>query len=540
MRTTISLFALTLFASCSVTSRLHRHESAAQLSQLTKVEREMQTEQQTPMILSSEREGKRFFVAPTETIDGEQVMSLQMEQVTVVSKLRTIPERGGEITLDFVVSIPKELLGSSRNVTITPELHNDEGAKALEPLTIRGALVDKIQRRDYWQYETYLSRYSPTEEVAQRMYSRFVKFPRPEDSRLDSLIDNRSHITYYYSQNLRTDEQTKRLKITLNGRVEGVDDTIYNMPPSDTLTYTISSMLSFLDTAPRFRVKIVDKYITVNDRSYIRYPLGRCEIVDTLGENFSELKKIRKLMREITEQDEFFVDTITLTATSSPEGSHALNKRLSERRAVALKNYLGREVEQMITVKWIAEDWVRLRELIAENEGLAHRQQILKIIDTESNLDRREVKIWSSYPLDYAIIKRELYPQLRAVDFKYNLRRKGMVKDTIQTTELDTTYARGVRFLQQRNYPQALYILNEYRDRNTIIAHLSMAHDNEALRLLDEQPTTATTNYLRAIALARLGRKEEAIEAFDEACELEPRMKFRANLDPEITKLLEQ
>ncbi|MFI3306775.1 MAG: hypothetical protein R3Y68_09770, partial [Rikenellaceae bacterium] len=67
MRTTISLFALTLFASCSVTSRLHRHERTAQLSQLTKVEREMQTEQQTPMILSSEREGKRFFVAPTET-----------------------------------------------------------------------------------------------------------------------------------------------------------------------------------------------------------------------------------------------------------------------------------------------------------------------------------------------------------------------------------------------------------------------------------------------------------------------------------------
>ncbi|MFI3303997.1 MAG: tetratricopeptide repeat protein [Rikenellaceae bacterium] len=540
MRSTLLIASVIALASCSVTSRLHRHESTAQLSQLTKVEREMQAEQQSPMILTSEREGKRFFVAPTETIDGEQVMSLQMEQVTVVSKLRTIPERGGEITLDFVVSIPKELLGSSRNVTIIPELHNDEGVKALEPLTIRGALVDKIQRRDYWQYETYVSRYSPTEEVAERMYNRFVKFPRPEDSRLDSLIENRSHITYYYSQSLRTDEQTKRLKITLNGRVEGVDNTIYNMPPSDTLTYTISSMLSFLDTAPRFRVKIVDKYVVVNDRSYIRYPLGRCEIVDTLGENSAELAKIRKLMREITEQDEFFVDTITLTATSSPEGSHTLNSRLSERRAVALKNYLGREVEQMITVKWIAEDWVRLRELIAAEESLAHRSQILKIIDSESDPDRREVKIWSSYPLDYAIIKRELYPQLRAVDFKYNLRRKGMVKDTIQTTELDTTYARGVKLLQQRNYPQALYILNEYRDRNTIIAHLSMAHDGEALRLLDEQPANATTHYLRAIALARLGRTAEAIEAFDEACELEPKMKFRANLDPEITKLLER
>ncbi len=540
MRPTITLLALTLLVSCSVTSRLHRRESTAQLSQLTKVEREMQAKQQSPMILSSEREGKRFFVAPTETIYGEQVMSLQMEQVTVVSKLRTIPERGGEIILDFVVSIPKELLGSSRNVTITPKLHNEEGATILEPLIIRGALVDKIQQRDYWQYETYVSKYSPTEEKAEQMYKRFVKFPRPEDARLDSLIENRSHITYYYSQSLRTDEQMKRLKIALNGRVEGVDNTIYNMPPSDTLTYTISSMLSFLDTAPRFKQKIIDKYVTVNDRSYIRYPLGRCEIVDTLSDNSSELKKIRKLMREITEQNEFFVDTITLTATSSPEGSHTLNNHLSKCRATALKKYLGREVEQMISVKWIAEDWGRLRELIAAEDGLAHRSQILKIIDTERDLDRREVKIWSNYPLDYALIKRELYPQLRAVDFKYNLRRKGMVKDTIQTTELDSTYAKGVRLLQQRNYPQALYILKDYRDRNTIIAHLSMGHDNEALQLLDEQPPSATTHYLRAIALSRLGQTAEATDSYNEACKLEPTMKFRANLDPEITKLLKR
>ena len=102
-----------------------------------------------------------------------------------------------------------------------------------------------------------------------------------------------------------------------------------------------------------------------------------------------------------------------------------------------------------------------------------------------------------------------IYPQLRAVNFRYNLRRKGMVKDTIHTTELDTTYARGVELLQKRKYAKALYILNDYNDRNTVVAHLSLDHNERAMELLASLPKDAVTEYLKAIACSRLGRKEE-------------------------------
>ena len=491
-----------------------------------------------PRLTTIERDGKRFNLMRSELVDGEQMGVMDIAEVRVVSKMRTIPERGGEVTLDFVVTIPKELLGRSRNVIITPELHDEVGPKALENLIIRGALIDKIQRRDYWQYETYVSRFSPTAEDAQRMYNRFVKFPRPEDARLDSLVENSSHITYYYSQSIKTDETTKRMQITLGGRVEGADNTTYKLPASDTISYSVSSMLSFLDLSPRFKIKIVDKYVVVSDRNFIQYPLGRCDIIDTLGNNSAELEKIKALMREITEQDEFYVDTITLTATSSPEGAFALNNRLSERRAVALKNYLGRSVEKLITVKWIAEDWEVLSELIRRDAQVLNRAEILKIIESEKDLDSREYLIRGRYTKDYNYIREHLYPQLRGVNFRYNLRRKGMVKDTLHTTELDTLYARGVKLLQQRQYPKALYILNSYNDRNTIIALLSMGHDERALGVLDRQPQNATTHYLRAVVFARLNRREEALDEYEKACKLEPRMEFRANLDPEITKLV--
>ena len=75
-----------------------------------------------------------------------------------------------------------------------------------------------------------------------------------------------------------------------------------------------------------------------------------------------------------------------------------------------------------------------------------------------------------------------------------------MVKDTIHTTELDTAYLRGRQLLEKRKYAQALYVLHDYRDRNTAIALLSLGQDREALRILEALPATAISEYLRAIA----------------------------------------
>lgn len=40
-------------------------------------------------------------------------MSLQIEQVTVVAKVRSVPERNGRVHLDFVVTLPKQLLAAA-------------------------------------------------------------------------------------------------------------------------------------------------------------------------------------------------------------------------------------------------------------------------------------------------------------------------------------------------------------------------------------------------------------------------------------------
>ena len=152
--------------------------------------------------------------------------------------------------------------------------------------------------------------------------------------------------------------------------------------------------------------------------------------------------------------------------------------------------------------------------------------------------DRREAELRRQFPADYKHIRSELYPLLRSVSFKYDLRRVGMIKDTIHTTEPDTLYARGVELMQERQYAQALYILSDYKDRNTAVVLLSLGHDDPAYEILCSLPETATTEYLKAIALARLGRWDEALDAYDRSVLLDEKMEFRAGLDPELNDLL--
>ena len=530
---------------CSVAGRLQRQQMTASLSQLTRAERQERQQDSRPQVVKLQRDSNTFFLAPVDTLaDGERVMALQIEQVTVVAKMRSIPERNGRVVLDFIVTLPRQLLGKSRSVVITPILHKPDESVALEDLVIRGGRFSLLQERDYWQYETYVERFRPDTVGREAAFNRFVKFPYPEDVRLDSLVEGRSTVTYYYSQAVKTDETSKKMLVTLQGQVLAVDDSAYRLPPSDTLSYVVSSMLSFVDTVPRYRIKVIDKFVTVEDRNYIQFFVGDTRVVDTLGDNRRQLDKITGLMRQIVEQQEFYVDTITLTAASSPEGAYTFNARLSQGRAAALKRYLvrryGKSIDTILTVRWVAEDWQELTNRIRTDREIGNRDAILELIAWEKNPDRREQAIRQQFPKEYAYIRSVIYPQLRAVNFRYNLRRKGMVKDTIHTTELDTAYARGVQLLQKRKYAKALYILNDYNDRNTVVAHLSLDHNERAIELLAAMPKDAVTEYLRAIACSRLGRKAEGREHFLEACRLDGRMEYRGNLDPEIAELLKQ
>ena len=115
-----------------------------------------------------------------------------------------------------------------------------------------------------------------------------------------------------------------------------------------------------------------------------------------------------------------------------------------------------------------------------------------------------------------------------------------MLKDTIHSKVLDTEYRTGVTLLKEGEYSQALNILKEYRDFNTALAYLSLDYNYSALEIIEEMNSSAKKYYVLAIINSRLGKYKEAIELYIKACELEPSMKFRGQLDPEIKQLIDK
>lgn len=534
-----------IMCGCSVAHHLERNRYRADVLHVSRDQREREQNTYQPPALKIERDSNRFYLVPTEVLEnGERIIAMQIPQVTVRARARTLPERLGKVLIDFVIDMPRQLQGTCRSVVVTPYLHKYGQAHPLQQINIRGGLFSRVQQRDYWQFGKYVRLFSPDSAAEARAFVRFIKYPYPQGVRLDSVAAHPGHISYYYSQEVPTDETSKTMLITVQGKVTALDGSSYVLPSSDTLTYHISSMLSFVDTTTRYRIKVVSKYATVQDRNYIQYLVNDTRVLDTLGENQAQLEKISTRMNELIGQQEYFVDSVILTASASPEGRYTRNRDLAHGRAHALKGYLreriGPQVDTLLQVRWIAEDWTELAARIRGDGNLAHGDQILAIMDSETDPDRRERKIRENYPDDYRYLKEYLYPWLRAVTIRYDLRRRGMIKDTIHTRKVDTAYMRGVELLQKRQYAKALYNLMEYRDRNTVVALLSLGHDAQAGEILDSLPKTATVEYLKAVACSRLGRKAEGREHFLEACQMDERMQYRGNLDPEITELLKK
>ena len=87
-------------------------------------------------------------------------------------------------------------------------------------------------------------------------------------------------------------DNTKRIDLTVDGRILAVNGSSANLPSSDTITYYISSMVQFSDHAPRYRKEKIYRKATANTTAYINYPAGRYLFDEEYGNNRSEIDKV--------------------------------------------------------------------------------------------------------------------------------------------------------------------------------------------------------------------------------------------------------
>lgn len=635
--------------------------------------------------------------------EGKQQLSVQLNEVTVTAKLKSVPERFGKVDIDFIVTVPETLIDKDWQLNLTPFLIKKEEHIPFDDLVITGGEFDKERMKGYAKYARYLSSIVPDslfndrfvnmrkyykylsdyekselrrvhkdsmdyvkykryidrlntryeifnrkmynsrawlakqlgfEDIKERyevfhqdttyvsrfyskryeqlvslipqfhllrevtdstiiskyrkekyrsefvnnyrfltpadstvlltkfyrnkqierndkliaekesMFAKLVKFPKNLNARLDTVIFNKGKFEYYYHQEISTDEDTKRMQLYMNGTARTIWGESYLLPTSDTLIYSVSSMIQFLDMSPRYMRKIIERKASSSLKAYITFKVGKSDMDLNLDNNRIEIDKIQEMVEGLTQTGEFVMDSISLIASSSPEGSYRSNLLLSKSRAESIRKFLLTKladiegIDKMLSARPKGEDWETLSHLIRDSTDIVNQQAILDIIGDNTDPDKKEIEVRNRYPEDYKQIRNELYPKLRAVDFTFHIHRKGMIKDTIHTTEPDLMYADAIKLMEKRKYSLALQILSDYNDWNTGICLMSLGYDQGAYNIFLNEKESADSEYLLAILASRLGKEDEAVKRYLRSCELDPTKRWRGALDPEINKLI--
>lgn len=155
--------------------------------------------------------------------------------------------------------------------------------------------------------------------------------------------------------------------------------------------------------------------------AFIEYPINKSAILENFGDNKNKLAQLKSGLEEVFGDENMDISRIVIMGYASPEGPADLNRRLSEERAEALKEYmLGhfREVNpSSIQVVYGGEDWKRLEELI-EASAYTDKDQILSVIRNTDNPNTRKAKLKSlNNGASHRKMAKEIYPQIRRATF---------------------------------------------------------------------------------------------------------------------------
>ena len=396
------------------------------------------------------------------------------------------------------------------------------------------------------------------------IYRKYVKV-FTDNIRLDTvMVGKNGDFIYNYVQTISTRPRLRKVDITLSGEIYEAGDKIYDIPESAPLTFYISSVAGLADETEHYVEKIIERNADASTTSRVDFRLGKADIDLSLGDNRRELGRIRRVLAGLLDNETFLLDSIIVTASASPDGRESVNWRLSRARSESISRYLDDQIRILrdsldrenglqfdeagrrirtnhvripFRSRYKGENWDRLDFLVDEDDYLTDgdksRYDMLRRVP---DLDSRDALL--ARERFYPYLRDELYPRLRTVAFNFHMHRKDMIKDTIHTTVLDTTYMRGVRALTNMDYEAALAYLQPYADYNTAIAYMGLDRNHSAQEILSRLKSTASVNYLRAIVYSRLGNEQEAVQHYLLACRQDKSFVHRGNLDPEIAQLI--
>ena len=267
---------------------------------------------------------------------------------------------------------------------------------------------------------------------------------------------------------------------------------------------------------------------------FLDFEVNKVNIRPEYMNNPQELAKIRKMIDELKSDPNVKVNRLDIIGYASPEGTLVANKRLSEGRAMALRDYLAYRYDfprNQYYIVFGGENWDGLEKAL-ETIELEYKDEVLDIIRNIPIEKGRETKLMQLHGgTPYRYLLKYIFPSLRVAICKVNYEVRDFsveeAKEIIKTRP------------QQLSLSEMFAVANSYeigsKEYNEVFEIAVRMYSDDPVANLNAANIALSKNDLDAARtyLAKAGNSPEAIHARGVLNLLE------GNLD-EAGKLLEQ
>lgn len=364
----------------------------------------------------------------------------QVRQGSVTVQVNELAQRGDSLYVDMAVTTEGRNVPSRMSADFTPVLVSGERSLALPAVSLMG-------RNSYRNYRRALALMSAKERGAYEKSAPYYVVP---DYKGDSRMDYRLALPY--------EAWMSSAQLTL----QRIDCGCGKSSVTDVRLLAGKVSLEEVIVIERYRIEPHLAYIrpeaeAVKSRaeqgeSFLDFAVGKTSVNPEFGRNAAELEKIRRMIDLVQDDKDLTIKRIVIVGYASPEGSLAMNERLSEGRAKALRDYLQSRYPaipgSLYSIRFGGENWDDLVEAV-QTSDMPDKQAVLDIIDRYSIIGGREAKLMAlkgGTPWRYML--REMFPSLRKVTVivDYDVRNfdaeeaKAVVKTRPQNLSLNELY----------------------------------------------------------------------------------------------------
>lgn len=430
---------------------------------------------------------------------------------------RELSQKGDSLYINIDVDFIGLAIEDDRSLSLVPLLINKEKEVELPQILINGRDRHKI-------------------------YERQISLKKVDSDHIYSVIkaDKKQERQLNYNLALPFEDWMVEARLDLKedlcgcgGHVQqiAIDKLIPTVLMEGEARYDVKPLLSFV----RPGVEEVKKRSEQRE-AFLDFKVAKAVIDPSYMNNPRELAKIESMLKDIREDKNLSVTSVAITGYASPEGSVAVNNKLSGKRAEALRSYLtDRDAfpASIYRVEQGGEDWTGLESLVM-NYPLENKQEVMRVLNSGLSPDAREQALRSQIGGNtFQQLYNDIFPQLRRVLCRvdYTVRgfdaeeAKAIIKVRPQQLSLEEMFMVANTYNEEesgfaevfetavRMYPE-----NEVANLNAAASALQWGDTARAKNYLDKA-APGTKEYINNLGVYYLlmGEYEKARELFNQA-----------------------